>query len=74
MRRYGRAVYTNLKTNYLRQPDERIAHRQVADDFGRLGVVVEALLVRPVTGLEDAAEAYGAFVGLPVELVVRRSP
>ena len=31
-------------------------------------VVVEARLVRPVTGLQEAAEAYGAFVGLPVEL------
>jgi len=31
-------------------------------------VVVEALLVRPVTGLHEAARAYGAFVGLPVEL------
>ena len=31
-------------------------------------VVVEALLIRPVTGLHEAAQAYGAFVGLPVEL------
>lgn len=35
-------------------------------------VVVEARLAGPVAGLEEAAQAYGAFVGLPVELRVVR--